>query len=158
ARQQRQLVGPLGNLGALYFAAAQYSRAEKVITRALDIVSITTGPPGTKATLLANLGSVYISEHKDDLAQEKGEEVLSLFSSSDPSRAWAYSILGAVHLHAGRYAEAEEYMKQALAIRQSRLRADDPQIADGLANLATVYSQSDQPEKVEPLFRQANAI
>jgi len=154
----RVLIGPLGNLGCLYFDAAQYSRAEKAISRALDIANTTTGPARTKAVLLTNLGSIYVSEHKDDLARQKGEEALRAFSTSDPSRAWAWSILGAVNMHASRFPEAEQDMNQALTIWKAQLDPTNPVIANGVANLATLYALSDRPDKAEPLFQQAAAV
>jgi tetratricopeptide (TPR) repeat protein len=154
----RALIGPLGSLASLYFDAAQYSRAEKAIARALEIADTTAAPAHTKAVLLTNLGSIYVSEHKDDLARQKGEEALRAFQPSDTSRGWAYSILGAVNMHGRRIPEAEDDMIQAISIWKSQFPADDPMVANGLANLATLYSFSDHPEKAEPLFRQAAAI
>jgi tetratricopeptide (TPR) repeat protein len=154
----RELAGPLGNLGTLYFDAGQYSRAEKMISRALEIENSSADSSRARAMLMTNLGNVYFAEHKDALAERKGEEVLHELPPLDPDAGWGYSILGAVHLRARDFAEAERCMDQALAVWKARLNPDDARIGNGLADLATLYAVTNRPEKAESLFQQANEV
>jgi Flp pilus assembly protein TadD len=153
-----ELVAPLGNLGALYFDAGQYARAERLIFRAVELGSKSGLPSKALATLRTNLGSVYFAEHKDVLATEEGEKALRESRSLDAGTAWDYSLLGALHLRAGRNVEAESCMDQALAIWKARLAPTDPHVAAGLANLATFYSVTNQLTRAETLFRKAAEI
>jgi tetratricopeptide (TPR) repeat protein len=153
-----ELVGPMANLGALYFDAGRYSRAETLIARALEIDNSFPGHFRARAMLMTNLGSVYFTEHKDELAEEKCEEALREFAPMDPGTGWDYAILGAVRLRAGRFEEAESALLQALSIWKAQSDPVDPRVGNGLANLAVFYSVTNRPEKAEPLFEQADAI
>jgi tetratricopeptide (TPR) repeat protein len=155
------LVGPLGNLGELYSNAGQPSRAEKLLLRAISIESEHGSAPDVNARLLTNLGNAYFLEHKDELAEEAANEALkniARMKEEKPDTSGVYSLLGAVCFRAGRLAEAESWLKQSLRLRESALPADDPLVADSVANLASFYSHSGQPEKARPLFERAARI
>ena len=53
-----ELVGPLANLGGLYYEAGQFAHAEKLLSRALKIENATDKQPGLTATIQINLGNV----------------------------------------------------------------------------------------------------
>jgi tetratricopeptide (TPR) repeat protein len=156
------LASPLGNLGSLYYQAGQYSRAEKLTARSVSILKETQDNPSELATLLSNLGTVYLAQHKEAVAQRTAEEAIALFATLDPKsqagKASAYSIIGAVHSRSGEYADAESCLQQALAIWQKAWGPYDPRTGEGTANLAILYSLSGEVEKSKSLFEKAEQI
>jgi tetratricopeptide (TPR) repeat protein len=58
----------------------------------------------------------------------------------------------------GRYAEAEQLLKRAAAIREKTLGPDDPDLAESLNYLAAVYQAQGRYAKAEPLYKRALAI
>jgi tetratricopeptide (TPR) repeat protein len=58
----------------------------------------------------------------------------------------------------GRYADAEPYFQEALAIQEKALGPDDPDVAASLNNLAGVYREEGRYGEAEPLYRHALAI
>lgn len=154
------LIGPLGNLGDLYAKAGQYSRAEKLLSRALSMTRAYGRQPEVEARLLTTLGNVYVGEHKDTLAEQAADEALQDFKAMKdppPDISAVYSLLGSLCLRSGRSAEAESWLQQSLSFRESTLPPDDQLIAYSAANLAIFYAWSDQPEKARPLFQRAAA-
>jgi len=155
------LVAPLQNLGELYSRASQPSRAEKLLTRALSIEGRSGRDPDLETRLLTNLGNAYFEEHRDDLAEQTANaalENISRMKQPSADSTAVYSLLGAVCFRSGRLAEAESWLRRSLSLRESLLPSDDPRIADSLANLAALYSHSDQPEKARPMFERASRI
>jgi hypothetical protein len=53
---------------------------------------------------------------------------------------------------------AEPLYRRALAIGESRLGPDHPNVATRLANLATLLEETNRPVKAEPFYRRALAI
>jgi tetratricopeptide (TPR) repeat protein len=93
-----------------------------LIARAIEIEDGYGDRPGTAATLLTNLGSVYFSEHKDALATKAAEDSLERLNKLGDSGARAarnLGLLGAIDLWYGQSAQAESYLQRALDISQS---------------------------------------
>lgn len=155
------LVGPIGNLGELYYKANQNSHAEKLLLRALAIEQATDNDPHITAELLTHLGNVYFQQHKDALAEQKAQEALNKFALQTGGlngSASAYSLLGAICVRESRLSEAESWLRKALTICESTRSPEDPRIAEGLANLAIFYSESGDCTKAQPLFERAAAL
>ena len=58
----------------------------------------------------------------------------------------------------GRYAEAEPLFRRSLAIAESALGPDHPDVATSLNNLAGLYRAQGRYAEAEPLFRRSLAI
>jgi tetratricopeptide (TPR) repeat protein len=152
------LVGPLAGLAGLYYEASEYTRAEQLLSRALELELSSGNSTRLTAMLLTNLASVYFGEHKDTLARQNAETALDKFALvADPREGTArnYSLLGAVALRGGNMTEAEAYLETALSLWEAMYGANDPHTAEGLGNLAIFYAANRQLEKSEPLFRRA---
>jgi tetratricopeptide (TPR) repeat protein len=155
------LVAPLASLGGLYYEAGEFSLAEKLVTRSLTIQLASDSDKRLTALLYSNLGSIYFSQEKDDLAAQQAEEALKRYALlDDPADGIArnYSLLGALAMRHGQFEEAESYFTKSLKLWQARLGPDDPHTAEGFANLAIFYATSDQPKKAEPLFQKARPV
>jgi tetratricopeptide (TPR) repeat protein len=132
-----------------------------LIARAIEIEDGYGDRPGTAATLLTNLGSVYFSEHKDALATKAAEDSLERLNKLGDSGARAarnLGLLGAIDLWSGQSAQAESYLQRALDISRSVYDADDTHVGEALSNLATCYSLSGQTVKAEDLFAKAKKV
>jgi tetratricopeptide (TPR) repeat protein len=57
-----------------------------------------------------------------------------------------------------RFAEAEPLHLRALAIRETALGPDHPEVADNLFNLAVMYQSQGRLQEAEPLLTRAMAI
>ena len=66
--------------------------------------------------------------------------------------------LGGRYVDLDRLDEAEKTFREALAIKEPRLRQDDPSLAVTLSNLAQVYWKRKEYAKVEPLYLRAADI
>jgi tetratricopeptide (TPR) repeat protein len=155
------LVAPLASLGGLYYEAGQFSTAEKLVTRALTIHLASGSDKRLTALLYSNLGSIYFSQQKDELAAQQAEEALkryALLENSADGTARNYSLLGALRMRHGQLDEAESYFTKSLELWDAKLGPTDPHTAEGLANLAIFYTTADQPKKAEPLFQRARPV
>ncbi len=66
--------------------------------------------------------------------------------------------LGSHLIHIGAYSEAQDYLQQALSIRQHVLGPEHPDVASSLNNLAMLYYNQGKYEQAEPLYQQALSI
>ncbi len=66
--------------------------------------------------------------------------------------------LGSHLIHIGAYSEAQDYLQQALSIRQHVLGPEHPDVASSLNNLAMLYYNQGKYEQAEPLLQQALSI
>jgi tetratricopeptide (TPR) repeat protein len=153
----KDLVGPLAGLGGLYYEAGQFSRAEKLIGRALEVQfraetdSVTDSQ--ITAMLHTNLAGVYFRQHKDDLATQEAETALQKFALINNARedtARNYSSLGAIDLRSGSMPEALSYFEKALTLWQAVYGENNSHTAEGWGDLAFFYLTDGQPQKAEP--------
>jgi Tfp pilus assembly protein PilF len=70
---------------------------------------------------------------------------------------WRLNQLGLELLKAHQYDRALPLLKETLALRKSKLGADDPQTLTSMSNLAFVYQAVGQHDRALPLFEQALA-
>jgi tetratricopeptide (TPR) repeat protein len=164
--ESTDLIGPIANLGGLYYEARQYGHAEQLIARALEIQrrNDVTDPKVT-AMLLTNLGGVYFSEHKDEQARESAEQALKRLAvvkkpgiEVTQSTARNYALLGALHLAAHEYPDAESCLIRARDLWEISATPDDPRRAESISNPGILYSHTGDFEKSESLFKQADAV
>jgi CHAT domain-containing protein/tetratricopeptide (TPR) repeat protein len=80
------------------------------------------------------------------------------FGEVHPNYGNALYNLGLVYAAQGKYAQAEEAYKRALAIRENALGKDHPDVADTLDNLAIVYEALGKYADAEGLSKRALAI
>ena len=66
--------------------------------------------------------------------------------------------LANVYRDQGKYGEAEDLLKRALAIREQALGANHPDVAASLVNLANVYRDQGKYGEAEGLYKRALII
>lgn len=72
--------------------------------------------------------------------------------------AWLLNRIAVLFLEKAQYAEAEPLMVKALAVNESYLGADDPEVAIDINNLAQLLQTTNRLSEAEPLMRRALAI
>lgn len=110
-----------------------------------------------KTDLLAvtqtNIGLLRLNQGRVDLAEEQLNIAIKNFDASNLSRnlsmAEALAHLGNVYRTSGKYAQAEEQLLHALAIRQENLPGDHELIAASYNDLGLIYTQLDIDKSYE---------
>ncbi len=80
------------------------------------------------------------------------------FGPQDPRLATNLNNLGELYRLQGRYAEAEQHYKWALAVLEKALRPAHPQVATSLNNLAALYHAQGRYAGAEQLYKRSLAI
>ncbi|MEO1210298.1 MAG: tetratricopeptide repeat protein [Cyanobacteria bacterium J06638_20] len=112
--------------------------------------------------LLPALEALADANAQKDLRDITGqfEGLLGSLKLAAPNNTFAHSLdrLARTYEKQGRYGEAEPMYRQALAIRETLLKADDPAIATSLNNLASLYRVMRRYSEAESLYQRSLAI
>ena len=106
-----------------------------------------------RALVETNYGSLYLNQGRNDLSLESLQSALGNFQkdkkdySLDAAQSLAY--LGNLYRTTGKYAQAEEQLLRALAIRQEYLKENNEWIAASYNDLGLVYSQIDNDKALD---------
>jgi len=106
-----------------------------------------------RALVETNYGSLYLNQGRNDLSLESLQSALANFQKDnkentlDAAQSLAY--LGNLYRTTGKYAQAEEQLMRALAIRQKYLKGNNEWIAASYNDLGLVYSQIDNDKALE---------
>lgn len=104
-----------------------------------------------KAITQSTLAFLYLNQGRSDLAIELLQNATTVLNEGgDPmylARSLAY--LGQVYSSTGKYAQAEEQLKMALAIRQDKLPETHELIAASYNDLGLAYSQTDVDKAID---------
>jgi len=135
----------------------KFAEAEK------QLKSLTAQPASAylQAITQTNYGLLYLYQGRNDLALEALQNALQDFEKDHKENtldaALALSHLGNLYRTTGKYAQAEEHLARALAIRQSYLREDSEWIAASYNDLGLVYSITDL-DKALDYYEKASGI
>jgi len=114
-----------------------------------------------QAITQTNYGLLYLYQGRNDLSLEALQNALQDFEKDHKENsldaALALSHLGNLYRTTGKYAQAEEHLARALAIRQSYLREDNEWIAASYNDLGLIYSITD-PDKALAYYEKALTI
>ncbi len=147
---QNGVARALNAIGKIYVATGDLSTAEAQFQRAVKIAE--RGTAGTTVDTADRMIETLIEGKSNlgDLALRRGdtERALAFFSEAielvgprhtTPVAAILYHNVGAAHGRLGRYDDAEEYLRRALAINEQRRIHGE--VAANLYMLASVYSR-----------------
>jgi serine/threonine protein kinase len=144
-------------LASAYQSANRLEKAQSLLETALKKrrAMLGAGHPDTLATL-NNLATLYWGLGRSDRAIPLLEDAVVQYrrthEADHPDRVRAVANLGINYREAGRYPDAIPCLEEAAASRPGRSSADLEWVSWELAN---TYSQSGQPAKAEPLYRDA---
>ncbi len=150
-------------LGALFYAKADYAEAEPLCRCALVIVEASYGPDHPQVAIrLNNLAGLLQATNCPTEAEPLMRRALAIdeksYGPDHPHVARHLNNLGALLQATNRLAEAEALMRRALAIDEKSYSPDHPNVAIRLNNLARLLQDTNRLAEAEPQMRRALTI
>src|SRR5262249_38058816 len=140
-------------LAALY--EKNYPESTKLLTQSYQVRKETTQKAVTEyADVTFFLGRSLYEQVKYRESVEKFREAISLRKDDASLMNW----FGLSLYKAGKYVEAEPYLKRALEIREKTLGREHADTAQSLNTLADFYATQERNVEAEPLFKRAIEI
>jgi CHAT domain-containing protein/Tfp pilus assembly protein PilF len=148
----------LMNLADMYDSTGDYSKAQPLLQRALEIYEKLSGP--STARHLNDLAARYESMGDPAKAEPLYQRALKIREQArgpdDPNTAQALNNLALLYLDSmGDYAKAEPLFQRALKIFEKSLGPDNANTATVLNNLALLYIATGDYAKAEPFSQDA---
>jgi class 3 adenylate cyclase/tetratricopeptide (TPR) repeat protein len=161
-REHSSVAIALGSLARLCRAAGRHAEAEPLFGAAIDAGQKALGREHPAvARALGYLRGDRVASHRDSTTQPSpnprrldGEE----FSREHPDVAIQLNNLAYLYRAAGRLAEAEPLLKEALAITERALGREHPDIAISLNSLARLYRESGRYGEATSALKEAISI
>ncbi len=129
----------------------RFDEANIELQNTLTAVSQSKSAIHVGAVTQTTIGFLYLNEGRNDLALDilktASSTLLQLGRSLETAQALAF--LGQVYLSTGKYAQAEEQLQMALAIRNEKLSESHELIAASYNDLGLVYSQLDVDKAID---------
>jgi serine/threonine-protein kinase len=120
------------------------------------------GSPEMRAEMLQKIGMAYrrlgLQDKALDFAQRALDLKKQLYGPRNIETATALDELGEVYRDGGDFTRAEPLLAQALSIRETQLKADNPLIAESLANLGECLYLEDKVAEAEGMLRKSIAL
>ncbi|MFI6645788.1 AfsR/SARP family transcriptional regulator [Streptomyces sp. NPDC050504] len=150
----------LNNLGSAYDGQSDPASALPCLTGALALMR-RTGDRIGEAHVLGNLGAHHAYAGNDVRAVRHLEEALAVLRDvPPPGDPWAVSVfetnIGTAHLRAGRFAEARDPLRRAMAVHRSV--GNDGMVSFSVSALGVVRHALGDPERAVAFHRRALRI
>lgn len=127
----------------------------------LQSLALIPAPAGLHVMTQLNKGFLFLNQGRNDMALNTFQEAIVNIEKDHKQNtlegAQALSYLGNLYLATGKYAQAEEQLKMALAIRETLVKENSELIAGSYNDLGLVYSTTD-PNKALDHYEKALAI
>ena len=160
----RQVANTARNVGRLLQLQQQYAAALPYLQDALAISRRVDGETHRiTGYLMGQLSMILLDLGRVDEALQTVQEAVRIIENDIPEEGHSYLADGQVWLGRAFLAkevphEAEAPLRQALAYRQSTLRADHPKIAEARCLLGRTLAMQDRHTEAEPLLREGYPI
>ena len=153
----------LNELGLLYYHRGNFSEAEPLYIRSLEIRECQLGADHPDvATTLNNLAGLYHSQEKYSEAEPLYRRSLEIrerqLGADHPDVAQSLNNLAELYRAQRKYSEAEPLCLRSFEIRERQLGADHPDVATTLNNLALLYYSQGKYSEAEPLHLRSLSI
>jgi tetratricopeptide (TPR) repeat protein len=152
----------LNALGIVYKDAGQYDKAADAYSQVLDLVLSFDGPEhANSASLWHNLAGLALARGRPEaapLAARAVEIRQRVVGAHHHLVGQDLAVLGAVHLALDHVDDAEQALKRALAIFQTRHPIDRYEVAVNLSNLGICRFRRGDSAAAEGLLRRGLAI
>lgn len=137
--------------------SGKFDEAKKNLERLLELEEVRKNNI-TNAITESNLGFLFLNQGRNDLAFDYLQRSVAILTESENGlhTAQALAYLAQVSSSTGNYAQAEEYLRIALSIRQKLLPENHELIAASYNDLGVIFSQTDA-DKALDYFDQAIA-
>ncbi len=152
----------LKHLAAVRDAQGAGDPAIALASEALAIAESALGSEHPDVAIFLNALAQIQLAHDGDAALALAERARTLSlrtkGPNHPATALALAILGRAHLDRGALTEADARLAEALAIWETSLGPDVPEVADALVSLAEVALRRGEAERAVPLLERALQI
>jgi serine/threonine protein kinase len=156
------LVPTLEKLGALYAEFEEYTAAEKVYKRAIDIFRKHYGESVSTAELMRELAKLYVEQARFNEAERVYRSVLntvkSAFGDEDQELIYCYEDLATVVAQQKRFAEAEQLLHDANVVLTKVFGVRHIEYANLLRYFADIYELQNNVKETEHYLRKALSI
>ena len=151
-------------IGLTYAEQGRSVDAERALLTCVNLRELLWGQANQSnldhARILTALGGVYIDLSQYDKAQQRLDEAGRIWRSSpegsqDPEVATYLNNAGMLRYGRRQYAEAEPYMREAVALLQKSAADDDHRLAQVRAHLAAILSRLKLNDEADVLSAQA---
>jgi CHAT domain-containing protein/Tfp pilus assembly protein PilF len=140
----------LGKLGDVYTYQSQFTKAQKTLEDALDILFNVAGENSSEYMLAAhNLALLYMSKGKYPEAEEIFDVALANIPPTDPTYADVLNNQGLVYRNLGMFDRSESLFKRMRTIDSLALGNDHPDFAITLSNLGQVLTDGGKYAEAE---------
>lgn len=151
------LADALNMRGELLLASDRSKEAEAPLREDLALVENVRGADRQLTEALEGLGKELQNTGRDTEAEAMFRREIEVFRNSRQDlggkAGFPLANLGVMRFDQGRYAEATDYLHQALDIEQKHLPADHPDLLDAEYNYAVALERNHQAPQAEPILR-----
>ena len=156
ALRKAEGMGPLSEsialewVGSAYFELGRLAESERALVRCLELRNRFLGAGNERdhnhARILTSLGGVELVLGRYKQAEGRFDMAISIWRSipgSARTGAFAANLnnIGMLYFAQGRYSDAARRLREAVALMQNSVPADDPRLAKARYNLAGVLSR-----------------
>ena len=158
-REHPKVAVYLRHVAGLHYEVGEYARAQAILLEALDVIERTQGKshPSYASTLI-NFAAIVSETGDVNLARELYMDALAKLAPGHPNYTVVLENLGHGHMRLGEYAQAIDYHRRSLELREKELGPTSPKLARTLTNLASGYIATGQYDRALPLQRRALTI
>jgi tetratricopeptide (TPR) repeat protein len=157
-----ELAETLNSLALVHEKTGNYTKAEQLYKRALEIYRLSEQHQSHYAACTHNLAGLYFAKGLYRKAEKNYQKALDirerLLGAKHPDVAQSLNNLAAVHYARGKYTAAAPLWQQALDIYRAALGEQHVYYAAVLGNLAGLYYVAGNYDAAEPLYQQALEI
>jgi tetratricopeptide (TPR) repeat protein len=138
------LAAALLQRGELLNKSERQHEAQSVLLEALALVEHRRGAEQQLGNVLTELGVALADSGSEAQAEAMYRRAIDTFRALGDQLSGAFPLadLGALRYTQGRYSEASDNLRQALAIEQQYLPADNPDLLDAESNAAAIWKRS----------------
>jgi tetratricopeptide (TPR) repeat protein len=146
-------------IGSVYTDMALYREAGPLLEKALELRRTTAGvEPMLLAESLSELGRLRMLTHEHQRALELDQEALAIYQNEEPQGGlmWAMGLsrLGQLAKEMGEYVRAEDFLRQALEMRERCGDRTSESLLGAKSSLAVILRQLRRDDEAEDLMSQ----
>jgi len=151
------------HLGQLYSVTEDFKSAEDMFQRFLVIAKPLAGPDSViRAVATAELARVYSQQRKFDAAAQLFSHSIQLIETERDKVPVVYSLIrtyfGDYYMARSQWPEAEVQYRNALALRETMLGKNAPDVAASMLSLSKALTKLHRKKEAQQYYAQALAI